>query len=118
MQTPCSGSMIGKWGRGSKAAAPDYNDRSVSERPSVETLLATSLGPSRLLVRDFPGLGVFPGHINRVVEVQQQPFAAVEEAEAEKIVVDERGRRAQHDVDHAEADLVVLLRDNHLRAQR
>jgi hypothetical protein len=50
---------------------------------------------------------VFPRNIDGMVEVQQQAFAAVEKSEAERIVVDECGQRAQHDVDHAEAGLCL-----------
>jgi hypothetical protein len=51
-----------------------------------------------------------------VVEVQEEAFAAVEESEAEKIVVDEREDRAEHDVDEAEANLA--FGDDHLGVKR
>ena len=50
-----------------------------------------------------------------MVEVQQQPFAAVEEAETEEVVVDEGCQWTQHDVAHAESDWA--RRHDHLRAQ-
>ena len=48
--------------------------------------------------------------------MKQQSFAAVEESEAKKIVVDERRQRTHDDVDHAE--LGFSLHHDHLRAQR
>ncbi len=50
-----------------------------------------------------------------MVEVQKQAFAAVEEAEAEEIVVDECCARAQDDIEHAEAALAFSY--CHLRAE-
>ena len=38
-----------------------------------------------------PGLCVFPTHIARMVEVQQQSFSAIEKAETEDIVVEKGG---------------------------
>ena len=35
------------------------------------------------LVRQFPGLRVFPRNVDRVIEVQQQPFASVEKSKPE-----------------------------------
>ena len=40
-------------------------------------------------MRQLPDLGVFPGNVNRVVEVQQQSFAAIKKTQTKKIVVDE-----------------------------
>ena len=51
-----------------------------------------------------------------MVEVEQQAFAAVEESEAEDVVVNKRGGRAGGDIDHAEA--AVSLDDRHLGSQR
>src|SRR5450432_153033 len=52
-----------------------------------------------------------------MVEMQQQAFPSVEEAEAEHIVVDERRRWSKNNVDHAEPHPAVF-RNDHLRAQR
>jgi hypothetical protein len=41
------------------------------------------------LARQFPCLRVFPGDVDGVVEMQQQAFAAVEETQAEDLVVEE-----------------------------
>jgi hypothetical protein len=67
----------------------------------VETRLASSLWvpetrqaaslPS--LVCQLPGLSVFPGDVNRVVEMQEKPFATVKKSQAKKIVVNESGQR-------------------------
>src|SRR5579863_7072938 len=51
-----------------------------------------------------------------MVEVQQQAFAAIEESEAEEIVVEEREHRTENDVDEAEADFAFS--HDHLRAER
>src|SRR5437588_4509371 len=51
-----------------------------------------------------------------MVEVQQQAFATVEEAEPEKIVIDESKERAQDDVDETEANFAFS--DEHLGAER
>src|SRR5271165_3746768 len=64
----------------------------------------------------FPRLGVFPTHIFRVVEVQQQAFTAVEEAAAQNVVIEERESRADNDVYEAEAHGPFGY--GHLRAQR
>src|SRR5437870_2773616 len=65
--------------------------------------------------RKFPSLSVFPAHIDAVVEMQQQSFFAIEEAEAEEIVVDERGPGTNDDVPQGEA--VPLFRRGGFRAQ-
>ena len=54
-----------------------------------------SIRGSRFRARELPDLGVFPGDIHRVVEVQEQTFASVEKAEAKEVVVEEgkQGRR-------------------------
>jgi hypothetical protein len=52
---------------------------------------------------EFPCLRVFPGDVNRVVEVEKQSFAAIKEAEAKKIVVDECRQRAQNYVEETES---------------
>src|SRR5438270_10738930 len=64
--------------------------------------------------RKFPSLSVFPAHIDGVVEMQQQSFFAIEEAEAEKIVVDERRPRPYDDVPQREPGPFL---SGHLRAQ-
>ena len=48
--------------------------------------------------------------------MEEQPFASIEETEAEKIVVDETSEWAQDDIEEAEAALAMS--DCHLRAQR
>src|ERR1700693_4036244 len=67
-------------------------------------------------VRQFPSLRVFPRNIHRVIEVPQQTFTAIEKAEAEEVVVEERSGRPQDDVECAEPH--ASLSDNHLRTQR
>src|SRR5208282_5390041 len=47
-----------------------------------------------------------------MVEMEKQAFAAVKEAEAEDVVVEERGQRAQDDVEQAKAAMAVG--DSHL----
>src|SRR5271170_6165624 len=69
-----------------------------------------------VLTREFPRLGIFPRNVARVVQVKQQAFAAIEESEAEEVVVDESEQRTHDDVGKAEA--AVALRDCQLRAQR
>src|SRR3984957_9622474 len=97
-----------------RRSSPDQGVRgSTGGRSQLMTVSSNSL-----LAREFPGFGVFPGDVDSVVEVQQEAFAAVEEAEAKEIVVDERCQRAQDDVDRAEADFAVGFRDDHLCAQR
>ena len=51
-----------------------------------------------------------------MIEVQQQALASVEKSEAEKVVVEECGRRANDDVEDAEAH--AASGDNDLRAER
>jgi len=63
----------------------------------------------------FPGFGILPGDVNGMVEVQQQSLPAVEKAEAEEVVVDECGQRADDNVNHAEPDFT--FRHDHLRGQ-
>src|SRR5580698_817083 len=60
-----------------------------------------------VLTCEFPCLRIFPRDINRMVEVEEQAFAAIEKSEAEKIVVDECRERAQDDVEEAEATLAL-----------
>ncbi len=43
-----------------------------------------------MLPRGLPGLGVLPAGVGGVVEVQEEAFAAIEEAEAEEVVPDKR----------------------------
>jgi len=43
--------------------------------------------------RGLPGFGVLPAGVGGVVEVQQQALAAIEEAEAEDVVPDQRELR-------------------------
>src|SRR5260221_2994155 len=69
------------------------------------------LCPSQLV-----NFGVLPAHVHRVIEVQQQAFFAVEEAEAEEVVVNESKPRANNDIDKTEAFLAIS--DRHLRTQR
>jgi len=61
-----------------------------------------------------------PSHIStrhrRVVQVQQQAFAAVEESETEDVVVEECSERAQDDVEYAEASMAFC--EGHFRAER
>src|ERR1700674_1457822 len=54
-------------------------------------------------MREFPRLGVFPGHVDRMVEVQQQAFAAVQETEAKEVVVNKGGYRPQENFEHTES---------------
>lgn len=54
--------------------------------------------PDRLLFCVFPGFGVFPTDVDGVVEVEEEAFASVEEAEAEDIVIDEGGCGVEDDV--------------------
>ncbi len=62
---------------------------------------------------EFPGLGVLPADVDRVVEVEQQTFAAVEEAEADDVVVGERCQRVEDDVpDEAEGVAAGLAAGN------
>ena len=51
-----------------------------------------------------------------MVEMQEQAFAAIEEAEAEDVVVNEGGNRSEYDIQDAEAG--VAFGDGHLGAQR
>ena len=51
-----------------------------------------------LLSGVFPGFGVFPAYVYGVVEVEEQAFASVEEAESEEVVVDEGGDGIEDDV--------------------
>ena len=67
-------------------------------------------------MRQFPNLGVFPGNVDCVVEVQQQSFTSVEKTQTEKIVVNEGQAGPQRDVDHAESG--TPLGHGHLRSQR
>src|ERR1022692_1765616 len=69
-----------------------------------------------VLACEFPRLGVFPRDVAGMVEVQEQALAAVEKAEAEEVVIDERRKRPQDDMDEAEA--AVALGNRQLRAQR
>src|SRR5207244_8884560 len=62
-----------------------------------------------------PSHSVFPDHIDGVVEMQQQSFFAIEEAEAKKIVIDERRPRSYDDIPQGEA--VSLFRRGRFRAQ-
>src|SRR5438067_8285785 len=55
------------------------------------------------IVGQFPSFRVFPRDVDRMIQVQEQPFAAVKEAETKKIVVNERCKGAENDVDEAEA---------------
>ena len=71
---------------------------------------------SRTPAADFPGLSVLPRDINSVVEVQEEPFAAIEKAEAKKVVIDERREWAEDDVDEAEG--AMLFGYCHLSPQR
>src|SRR5437660_6287651 len=64
----------------------------------------------------FPRLGILPRDVPRVIEVQQQAFAAVEKSEADEVVVDECRQWTQNDVDEAEA--AVSFGDRQVRAQR
>ena len=66
------------------------------------------------MAREFPCFGVFPGDVDGVVKVQQQTLAAIEEAEAEKIVVDEGEEGTENDIDETEAD--GAFGHDHLRA--
>ncbi len=69
----------------------------------------------RWLARQLPRLGILPGNVNRVVEMQEKAFATIEEAEAEKVVVNKCEERTQHDVDDTETDFSV--RGHHLCAE-
>ena len=51
-----------------------------------------------------------------MIQVQQQSFPAIEESEAEKIVVDEREHRPQDDVDETEPHFP--FGDHHLCPER
>src|SRR5579864_1210179 len=68
------------------------------------------------LARQFPRLGIFPGDVDGVIKVQEEALAPIKKSEAKDVVVEERSRRTDHDVEHAEAALA--LGDDHLRAER
>jgi len=59
--------------------------------------IVNSKPPSWLFLplAEAPGLDELPVDVNGVVDVEDEAFAAVEEAEAEKVVVDEGRRRVQ-----------------------
>src|SRR5579863_8400295 len=97
--------MIGKRAPVGKLRSCDQNDRSVTNSRSA-----------LLLAAQFPRLRVFPGYIASMIQMQQQPFAAIEKSKADEVVVHERCQRAQYDVDEAEAS--VAFGDGQLRAQR
>ena len=67
-------------------------------------------------MRQFPHFRVFPGNVHRVTEVQQQSFASVKKAEAEKIVIDEGHQRTHCDIYDAESR--SSLGDRHFCPQR
>src|ERR1700693_6590691 len=63
----------------------------------------------------FPNFRVFPRNIDRVVKMLQQAFAAVEEAEAGEVVVDECAQRPDDNINQAFA---LAPGDRSLRAER
>src|ERR1700733_13335570 len=63
----------------------------------------------------FPNFRIFPGNIDRMVKMLQQAFAAVEEAEAEDVVVDECRKRPEHNVGEAST---LASGDRHFGAER
>src|ERR1039458_6214593 len=103
--------MIGKGAPAGKADACGQNDRSVSSKNSLPQSRPRnldskkSIGLRSVLARELPRLGVFPRDVDGVVEVEQQASPAVEDYHAEQEVVDERGQRAQNDVDETEASV-------------
>src|SRR5882757_9999989 len=64
----------------------------------------------------FPGFGIFPGNINRVVKMQQQSLVSVEKSQPQKIVVYKCEPGPNRNINYAESGW--SLGHNHLRAQR
>ena len=58
-----------------------------------------------------PGFAILPGDVNRVIEMQQQPLAAIKKSKAEKIVINEGQCRPDNNVDQAEGAVSILVRD-------
>ncbi len=57
-------------------------------RPTIGDLLLTPPNP--------PGLDKFPVDINRMIQVQQQPFAPIKKSQPEKVVINKSSRRIQN----------------------
>ena len=62
----------------------------------------------------FPGFGVFPTDVGGVVEVEEEAGAAIEEAEAEDVVLDEGKRRVDegHGQELGEAEAGAALAED------
>src|SRR6185437_5594231 len=43
------------------------------------------------LASHLPSLGVLPAHINRVVQMRQQPFSSLQKSQTKKIIINKRG---------------------------
>ena len=57
--------------------------------PFILSSIRADFGPRGVCPGEFPRFGIFPGNVDGVVQMQQQPFAPIEESETKKIVVDE-----------------------------
>lgn len=60
---------------------------------------------------EFPRLRILPGNVNCMIKVQEKTFAAIEEAEAENVVVEKGQLRADDDVKQAEGALAFGCRN-------
>src|SRR6516165_6745687 len=59
--------------------------------------------PGIAVAREFPCFCVFPGNVHGMIQVQQQAFAAVQEAQADHVVVEEGRQWSHHNVGDAES---------------
>src|SRR5271167_916543 len=106
-------SYSSRWSAGCPPSIGSWRQRARSASRVVRDSPFRSAHPP---ATPLPRLRIFPAHIFRVVEVQQQAFAAVEEAAAQNVVVEKRQAWADDDIHQAETALT--LGDRHLCSQR
>src|SRR5580693_7339136 len=111
------------WAQGRQGRTKPTNRSPIANRnkrilPALDRRYAhTGLRVPRvpLAARQFPCLRVLPRNINGVIQVQKKPFAAIEEAEPQDVVVEKSSHRAHDNVAHTETALPLGHRQ--LRSQ-
>src|SRR5229473_3356789 len=81
---------------------------------------ATTLRPRLPPPSHLPSLGILPAHINRVVQMQQQPFSSIQKSQTKEIVIDKRSHRIYHHIRHKRLNepAPLAFSNRMLRAQR